>query len=184
MAAGEWISVSSARELIQASTPEPLNPRSVKQLDVQENELVLLFRARGESAEDAQTHARAIFASVGPPDEDTGTVALELITPQGATSKEDSAENLGRPFQVALASFFFFAIGAVIPLVPYVFGMSGYAAILVSLAIVGVALLMTGGLVGIMSGRAPWLGALRQLAIGLTAAGITFALGNLFGTVA
>ena len=184
MAAGEWISVSSARELIQASTPEPLNPRSVKQLDVQENELVLLFRARGETSEEAHAHARAIFESVGPPGEDTGTVALELIAPQGVAAKDDSAENLGRPFQVALASFFFFAIGAVIPLVPYVFGMSGYAAILVSLAIVGVALLMTGGLVGIMSGRAPWLGALRQLAIGLTAAGITFALGNLFGTVA
>ncbi len=182
MAAGEWISVSSARELLDASTPEPLNPRSVKQLNVEQNELVLLFRARGESTEEAEAHARAIFDSVGAPHEDTGTVAVELIAPPTTPEMGDVAENIGRPFQVAAASFLFFAIGALIPLLPYIFGLSGYTAIIASLVIVGFALMMTGGTVGVLSGKTPWFSAFRQLGIGLVAAGLTFALGLLFGT--
>lgn len=182
MAAGEWISVSSARELLDASTPKPLSPREVQQLDVNENELALLFRTRGESPEAARAHARAIFESVGPADVDTGTIALELMAGADAAGQDQIAENIGRPIQVAAASFVFFALGALIPLLPYIFGMAGVSAMLVALAVVGVALLITGGLVGVMGGRAPWLGALRQVGIGFAAAGATFLLGRLFGT--
>lgn len=182
MAAGEWISVSSARELLDASTPKPLSPSEVKQLDVNENELALLFRTRGEDPEAAQAHARAVFESVAPADVDTGTIALDLMSTTGGEGQDQIAENIGHPLQVAMASFVFFALGAFIPLIPYLFGMAGVGAMLVALGIVGFALLITGGLVGIMSGRTPWIGALRQVAIGFAAAGATFLLGKLFGT--
>lgn len=179
MGAGEWISVASARDLLTASQPEPLTSRAVKQLDVNENELALLFRARGETEAQAQAHARAIFESVGPAGEDSGTLALEL----GASpSSEEAVENIGRPSQVALGSFLFFAVGALIPLLPYLFGMTGLSAVIVSATIVGIALLLTGGLVGVMSGKVPWTTAVRQLAIGYGAAGVTYLLGTLLGT--
>ncbi len=184
MAAGEWISVSSARELLDASTPQPLTPRSVKKLDVDENELALLFRARGETEEEAHAHARAIFDSVGPADTDTGTIAFELIAAPTENTQDQIAENIGNPFQVAAASFVFFALGALIPLIPYIFGMADLPAVLVALGVVGLALMLTGGLVGVMSGKTPWFAAIRQVAIGFVAAGITYVLGNLFGTVA
>lgn len=182
MAAGEWISVSSARELLEASTPRPLTPSEVKQLDVNQNELALLFRARGEDPEAAQNHARSVFESLSPAEIDTGTIPLDLMGAPAA-GQEQIAENIGRPLQVAAASLLFFALGAFVPLIPYLFGMGSVAAMLVSLTVVGFALLITGALVGIMSGKTPWLGALRQVAIGFAAAGVTFLLGRLFGTV-
>ena len=82
----------------------------------------------------------------------------------------------------ALSSFCFFATGAFFPLVPYILGLTGLTAIAVAAAIVGVALLFTGGVVGILSGQPPMPRALRQLVVGYGAAGVTYLLGLLFGT--
>ena len=60
--------------------------------------------------------------------------------------------------------------------------MTGVTAIVVAAAIVGVALLFTGGVVGILSGQSPTPRALRQLVVGFGAAGVTYLLGWLFGT--
>jgi VIT1/CCC1 family predicted Fe2+/Mn2+ transporter len=65
---------------------------------------------------------------------------------------------------------------------PYLFGMSGYAAIIVATILVGVALLATGAVVGLLSGGPPLKRALRQLVIGLGAAAVTYLLGLVFGT--
>lgn len=178
MGAGEWVSVSGQRELLDASLPDPDAERSLAKLDVNANELVLLFRARGESEEQAREHARAIFDALGQADLDTGMLALSLRP----NSNGDRGEVVGKPFPVAFASFLFFALGALVPLLPYLFGMSGMAAIVVSAAVVGFTLLSTGALVGILSGKPAWFGALRQLGIGALAAGVTYALGALFGT--
>lgn len=183
MAAGEWISVSSARELLDASIPDPLTPRSVKKLDVAENELALLFRARGESEEDAQAHARAVFASVGDASDDTGMIALDLIPASLRREEAGASGDIGSPVRVALSSFVFFAVGALVPLLPYLLGAEGISAVLWSSGIVGVALFFTGGLVGLISGRSTWRSALRQLAVGFGAAAITFLLGNLVGAI-
>lgn len=182
MGAGEWISVSGQRELLDASIPDPDAERSVAKLDVNANELVLLFRARGESEEDARHHAAAIFDALGEPDLDSGMLALSLRAPAESAPHSNRGEAVGKPLPVALSSFFFFAVGALIPLIPYFFGMNGMAAVVAASAIVGLALLVTGGLVGILSGRTPWFGALRQLAIGAAAAGVTYLLGTVFGT--
>ena len=84
--------------------------------------------------------------------------------------------------KAALSSFCFFAVGAFFPLVPYLLGMTSMTAIVVAAVIVGVALLFTGGVVGILSGQSPAPRALRQLIVGYGAAGVTYLLGWLFGT--
>ena len=61
-------------------------------------------------------------------------------------------------------------------------GMTGMTAIVVAAVIVGVALLFTGGVVGILSGQSPAPRALRQLIVGYGAAGVTYLLGTMFGT--
>ena len=74
------------------------------------------------------------------------------------------------------------ASGAVIPILPYLLGMTGVWAMVLSLVLVGVALLGTGGVVGLLSGASPAKRGLRQLGIGYGAALATYLLGLLFGT--
>ena len=96
---------------------------------------------------------------------------------------QDSAEDdvVGSAWGAALSSFLFFASGAIIPVLPWIFGLSGLAAVATALALVGVALLATGATVGLLSGGPPLKRALRQLAIGFGAAAVTYLLGLLFG---
>ena len=92
-----------------------------------------------------------------------------------------NAEVVGSGWSAALSSFLFFASGALIPILPFIFGASSVVAAVLACMLVGIALMCTGGIVGVLSGTSPGLRALRQLAIGLGAAGITYGLGNLFG---
>lgn len=182
MGAGEWISVSSQRELLDASKPDPNAHRSVPDLDIDANELTLLFRARGESAEEAQAHAARTFEALDRVDQNSsGSIPLRSALGDGDLHARVGAhESIGTPWQAGISSFLFFAVGALIPLVPYLLGMQGIPAAGTSAAIVGTALLLTGGVVGLLSGRTAWVAALRQLAIGYAAAAITFTLGSLF----
>ena len=89
---------------------------------------------------------------------------------------------MGSAVGAAASSFCFFASGALIPVLPYLFGLTGLPAVLVACALVGLALLVTGATVGVLSGGPPLRRALRQLAIGFGAAAVTYALGLAFGT--
>ena len=82
-----------------------------------------------------------------------------------------------------MSSFCFFASGAIIPILPFLFGLTGVSALVAAGALVGVALLATGGVVGLLSGTSPLTRGLRQLGIGLGAAAVTYLLGLVFGTV-
>src|SRR6478752_5532348 len=75
------------------------------------------------------------------------------------------------------------ASGAIVPIVPFLFGLTGVLALVVSAALVGIALLLTGGVVGLLSGTSPVTRGLRQLGIGLGAAAVTYLLGMAFGAV-
>lgn len=172
MGAGEFVSVRSQRELLDASTPDPESHTAVAQLDIDANELALVYRARGMPTAEAQVRA---------------TEALRdnrlHATPQ--TSSEpgtDQHEAVGTGIRAALSSFCFFASGAVIPVVPYMFELGDIAAVVVAAVLVGLALLATGAVVGLLSGAPPLRRALRQLAIGYGAAAVTYLLGLLFGT--
>ena len=181
MAAGEWVSVRSQRELLDASIPDPDAHQAVPDLDVDANELALVFRARGESEEEAERHARQVFARLAKPaNGESGAIAVRAAL--GGPESDGAGDQVGTPMKAALSSFMFFAVGAFFPLIPYLLGMTGLAAIVVAAVIVGVALLFTGGMVGILSGQSPLPRALRQLLVGYGAAGVTYLLGWLFGT--
>ena len=178
MAAGEWVSVRSQRELLDASIPDPDAHQAVPDLDVDANELALVFRARGESEEEAEIHAKQVFARLAKPATgESGAIAVRAAL-GGSPESDGAGDQVGTPMKAALSSFCFFAAGAI----PYLLGMTGMTAIVVAAVIVGVALLFTGGVVGILSGQSPAPRALRQLIVGYGAAGVTYLLGTLFGT--
>ena len=182
MAAGEWVSVRSQRELLDASIPDPDAHQAVPDLDVDANELALVFRARGESEEEAEIHAKQVFARLAKPATgESGAIAVRAAL-GGSPESDGAGDQVGTPMKAALSSFCFFAAGAIFPLIPYLLGMTGTTAIVVATVIVGVALLFTGGVVGILSGQSPAPRALRQLIVGYGAAGVTYLLGTLFGT--
>ena len=168
MAAGEFVSVRSQRELLDASAPDPTAGAAVPDLDVDANELALVYRARGMTPDDAAARAAEMLADHSLRD---------------AEAAHDRHESIGTGLGAAISSFCFFASGAVIPIIPFLFGLSGLAALVLAAVLVGIALLSTGAIVGLLSGAPPLARALRQLAIGFGAAAATYLLGLLFGTV-
>lgn len=227
MAAGEYISVRSQRELLEASLPASGAGATFKTLDFQANELELLFRARGFTPDQAriraanliellardevlsrQEYADLLSDSPAPaapasapaapapapapaaPAADS-PAASAAASPDTAPAAETPAKppaetefaEVGQAFTAALASFCFFAVGAAVPVLPYLLGLTGYLALGVAAGLVGIALLFTGGIVGILSGAAPFPRALRQLAIGIGAGAATYLLGLAFGTL-
>ena len=171
MGAGEYVSVRSQRELLEASSPDPDTHTALPHLDVDANELALVYRARGMSAADAEVRAVEVMRTRH--DEPAAAAATDAI---------DAHEAIGTGFGAAASSFSFFASGAVIPVLPYLFGLQGAAALITAAVLVGLALLATGAIVGLLSGGPPLRRALRQIAIGYSAAGATYLLGLLFGT--
>jgi VIT1/CCC1 family predicted Fe2+/Mn2+ transporter len=172
MGAGEYVSVRSQRELLDASTPNPEAKRALPHLDVDANELTLVYRARGMSPDEARDHAAEVLADLRPGRPASPTAPVAIV----------DHEAIGTGMSAAISSFCFFASGAAIPVLPYLFGLGGTTAVLVASVLVGIALLGTGAVVGLLSGGPPLLRALRQLAIGFGAAGATYLLGLLFNT--
>ncbi|MBY6414563.1 VIT1/CCC1 transporter family protein [Rhodococcus sp. BP-252] len=167
MGAGEYVSVRSQRELLEASSPDRSAREAVQHLDVDANELALVYRARGMTPDEAEARASEVLRNLRPDDEMQSSV--------------DAHEAVGTGLGAASASFCFFASGAVIPVLPYLFGLEGYVALVGASVLVGIALLGTGAVVGLLSGGPPVKRALRQLAIGYGAAGATYLLGMVFG---
>ncbi|WP_201270129.1 VIT1/CCC1 transporter family protein [Acidipropionibacterium jensenii] len=171
MGAGEYVSVHSQRELLEASRPNPAVLKIIPILAVGNNELELLYRAHGMSEEQARARAHLVL------EERTADSSIILDQPE-----DISHEEIGTGMGAALSSFCFFASGAIIPIIPYIFGMSGMPAVFTAAGLVGISLLGTGAVVGLLSGASPVKRALRQLAIGYGAASATYLLGMLFGT--
>lgn len=187
MGAGEFVSVRSQRELLEASSPSPAAGAALPHLDVDANELALVYRARGMNVEDATAHADAVLARLAvTPVEHQGPLLRVQEAPDAerradSANEVDDLETHGTAWGAAVSSFCFFASGAVVPVLPYLLGLDGLVAVLVATGLVGLALLVTGAVVGLLSGTSPLSRALRQVAIGLGAAGATYALGLVFG---
>lgn len=169
MGAGEFVSVRSQRELLGASSPRLRTGSTLPDLDVDANELALVYRARGIDADAAADRAARMFADHNLDDAD--------LTGSGG----DEHEAIGTAFGAAVTSFCFFASGALIPILPWLGGMVGAPALLLAALLVGLVLLATGAVVGLLSGGPPLARALRQLAIGYAAAAVTYLLGLAFG---
>lgn len=171
MGAGEFVSVRSQRELLDATEPNSFADDILPDLNLDANELALVYRSRGVEPEAALELARGVLASAQIP----GSNA-EISGERG-----DHGEVVGNAWGAATSSFMFFACGAIIPVLPWLFGLTGGVAIVLALVLVGIALLATGATVGLLSGGPPLRRALRQLAIGFGAAAVTYVLGLLFG---
>lgn len=171
MGAGEYVSVRSQRELLAASTPDLVDaPRVLPHLDLDDNELALVMRARGVSADEALRRSREMLRTYDP--------AVPL-----RPAAIDDHEAVGTAVGAAASSFAFFASGALVPILPFLFGLEGPLAFGLSALLVGLALMATGASVGLLSGGPPLRRALRQLLIGAGAAATTYCLGLLFGAV-
>lgn len=174
MAAGEFVSVRSQRELLDASQPTQVTLRVAHDLDLDSNELELIYRARGMEPDAAHHRAMERF----------GYMDCDCDPSLSHREDEDREENvaLGTDIGAAAASFAFFASGALVPILPYIFGLSGVFAMVLSLLFVGAALGFTGGVVGLLSGASPLKRGIRQILIGFGAAFVTYLLGLAFGT--
>ena len=89
-------------------------------------------------------------------------------------------DELGSPWRAAAGSFAAFAVGAAIPVIPYLFG-GGTSVLLVSLGLSLIALFTVGAGVSLLTGRSLLFSGFRQLAIGLAAALVTYAIGSIIG---
>ncbi|MBM7052018.1 VIT1/CCC1 family protein [Rothia sp. ZJ1223] len=178
MAAGEFVSVRSQRELLDASRPTQVTLDVARHLDIEQNELKLIYKARGMSEEAAEHRAMERLGHF------TCDCDPSFSFRPGTENKHEinSHSVLGSDVGTAASSFSFFATGAFIPILPYLLGFSGMLAAVVSMVLVGIALLITGGIVGLLAGASPLKRGGRQLAIGYGAALMTFFLGFIFNT--
>ncbi len=176
MGAGEYVSVRSQREMLDATQPSDYADAALPDLDLDANELALVYRTRGMPEAEAEARARRVLEAARTLDR--SSPATDALTLPG------DHEVVGSAFGAAASSFLFFASGAIIPVLPWIFGLSGTAAVVLALVLVGIALLATGAMVGLLSGAPPLKRGLRQLAIGYGAAAVTYVLGLAFGVSA
>jgi VIT1/CCC1 family predicted Fe2+/Mn2+ transporter len=169
MAAGEFVSVSSQNELVQAEVDKEQHELTHNPV-AEQAELVGMLRRRGISAATARLAAAEISAS---PDK---ALAIHAFEELGVNPAE-----LPSPFVAAGASLVSFAVGALIPLLPYAFGDN---ALWLALALAALAAIVGGGVVARLTNRSFWRGALRQLVLGVLAAGATYLIGFAVGGMA
>lgn len=172
MGAGEFVSVRSQRELLASTEANEDAALSAADLDIDENELALVYRARGVDEAEALARSKRIIAAA--------QEGVRRTTTGPTRAHVGDHDIVGSDWSAAISSFLLFSSGAIIPVLPWIFGLEGFTAVIVALILVGTALLGTGAMVGILSGGPPLRRALRQLAIGFGAAAITYALGLIF----
>jgi vacuolar iron transporter family protein len=171
MAAGEYISMQSQRELFERQIA--LERAEMEAMPEEEQaELAASYRAKGFSEAEAARIAKTIF-------QDPET-ALDVLVQEELGLDRDE---LGNPWRAATGSFLAFAIGASVPVLPYLLG-GGTAALAASLALSLVALFAVGAGVSLLTGRGVLFSGFRQLGIGLAAALVTYAVGSLIGVAA
>jgi VIT1/CCC1 family predicted Fe2+/Mn2+ transporter len=168
MAAGEYISMQSQRELYERQIA--LERAELEAMpEEEEAELAAVYRSKGFTATEAAAIARRLFAD---PEKALDTLIREEL---GLDPDE-----LGSPLGAAGGSFVAFAVGAAIPVLPFVL-IPGTTAIAVSLVLSLVAMFAVGVGVSLLTGRGAIFSGLRQVAIGAAAAGVTFLVGRLIG---
>ena len=169
MALGEWLSVRSSRELYEHEMEveaEELEAHPESEAE----ELKLIFEARGLDSDQAEKLAQEMVKDkVG---------ALDIMAREELGI--DPEELGGSPMAAAGASFLLFALGAIIPVFPFIFA-GGLVGVAASLAASGIGLFLLGAATTLLTGRSALFAGTRSLAIGLAAAAVTFGVGKLLG---
>lgn len=168
MALGEWLSVQSSRELYR----HQLDTEAEELLmapEEEEEELALIYQARGLE----EDQARAFAASMMSRDTALETLAREELG-------IDPEELGGSAWEAAITSFLLFSLGAIVPVLPFLFA-RGDAAVWLSVVFSGIALFIVGGAITLFTGRSVLFSGSRQVLFGLVAAALTFGIGRLVG---
>lgn len=171
MALGEWLSVQSARELFARQVAVEAEELALAP-EEEEDELALIYEAKGVPEDQARALARQLVR--GDPKAALDALAREELA-------IDPEELGGSAYVAAGTSFAMFAVGAVVPLVPYLVT-GGTTALVASAIVSGAALFGVGALITVITGQPALRAGLRQLGIGILAAAITFAVGRALGT--
>jgi vacuolar iron transporter family protein len=164
MAAGEYVSVSSQNELVAAEVAKERYELE-NHPDAERHELAAMYRMRGVDADVADKFARQLSAR---PEE---ALRVHVREELGIDHHE-----LPSPVTAAGASLVTFGLGALIPLLPYLLGFSSLAA---AILLAALAAFVGGGVVARITNRPFLRGALRQLTLAATAAGLTYLIGSL-----
>jgi len=169
MALGEWLSVQSSRELyanqIRIETQE-----IAQDPEEEREELSLIYQARGLSIEQANLLAKQIL--------DNKEFAIDTLAREELGI--DPKELGGSAWEAAITSFVLFAIGAIIPVIPFTF-MGGILAVGVSIGLSALALFGIGAAITLFTGKPVLYSGLRMVIFGLIAAALTFGIGSLIG---
>jgi VIT1/CCC1 family predicted Fe2+/Mn2+ transporter len=169
MAMGEWLSVTSSRELNEkqiATEAAELEQSPEEEME----ELALIYQAKGLGEAEAQKLAKRLLSQKD--------VALDTLVREELGI--DPKQLGGSAWAAAGTSFLLFAVGAIFPVAPF-FVLSSSAAVLASLASAGLALAAVGAGTSLFTGRGIVFSATRQLAIGYAAALATYGIGRLAG---
>jgi VIT1/CCC1 family predicted Fe2+/Mn2+ transporter len=169
MALGEWLSVQSSRELyrhqISIETEEIITAPAEEA-----EELALIYQARG--LDEAQ--ARQMAAQIMSNQEN----AVETLVREELGVDPESLG--GSAWEAAITSFILFAVGAIIPVIPFIF-LSGLMAVVVSVMLSTIGLFVIGAAITLFTGRTVLFSGGRQVIFGLAAAALTYGVGRLVG---
>lgn len=169
MSLGEWISVKSAQELSERQM-------EIERMEIEtdpegeEQELVLIYMAKGIVKEKAEQMAREVMSNK--------SQAYEVLVREELGVHMEELK--GSPWEAAISSFILFVLGAVIPVSPFFF-LTGYAAIFVSIAFSALGLFVIGAAITLFTGKSVFFSGFRQVVFGLFAAVITYTIGHLLG---
>lgn len=169
MALGEWISVKSSQELSE----------NQMQLEMEE----LIVNPAGEERELA-----LIYISKGIPEAQARSMAADVIKDPVRAHEVLVKEELGiqpedlkgSAMEAAVTSFILFAVGAIIPVIPFFFT-GGFQAVIISATLSALGLFLIGASITLFTGKSVWFSGFRQVLFGLLAAAITYGIGSLIG---
>jgi len=169
MALGEWISVKSSQELYENQMQLEMDELETNP-EGEQKELALIYMAKGIPAEQADLMAAEIMLNK--------EHAHEVLVKEELGINPEELK--GSAMEAAVYSFILFAIGAVIPVIPFFFA-SGVTAILISVGCSAAGLFLIGSAITLFTGKSIWFSGFRQVGFGLIAAAITFGIGKLIG---
>jgi VIT1/CCC1 family predicted Fe2+/Mn2+ transporter len=168
MAAGEYVSVRSQREMFEHQIG--LERKELAEYPAEEaQELALIYEARGLPPDEAAALATSTVADT--------EKALDTLAREELGLNPDE---LGSPWGAALSSFLSFAVGALVPLAPFLL-LPGERALVTTIGVTAAALFAVGAAISLFTGRSALRDGLRMLAIGGGAGALTYGIGSLLG---
>lgn len=169
MSLGEWISVKSSQELYENQMQLELDELETNP-EGEEKELALIYISKGIPEDQARKMANDIIKNKD--------LAHQLLVKEELGINPEELK--GSAMEAAITSFLLFAIGAILPVIPFFFS-GGIQAVIYSASLSAAGLFLIGASITLFTGKSVWYSGLRQVLFGLLAAAITYGIGSLIG---